>query len=174
MRKYLRNPEAFVTSLKKKRVEVSLKNLTAGEKEMMAHAKGREIKYFLKEHVVSKLQEGEIVPKDQIMRMRWIVTWKRQEDGEKRGEARLAVLGFEDPFLGQEDTCLPTLQNCSKQMLLQICAQNNWKLQKGDVTAAFLQGNEMTQRKYALAPPQTSEERFRADNSTGRTVPKSK
>ena len=42
-------------------------------------------------------------------------------------------------------------------MLLQICVQNNWRLLKGDVTAAFLQGRNLEQCKYALAPPELSE-----------------
>ena len=40
-RKFLRNPEAFVvTALKNERVEVSWKNLSAQEEELMANAKG--------------------------------------------------------------------------------------------------------------------------------------
>ena len=61
------------------------------------------------------------MPKDQVMRTRWILTWELQEDGSKRGKARLVVLGFEDPFLGQETTCSPTLNKRSKQLLLQVC-----------------------------------------------------
>ena len=42
-------------------------------------------------------------------------------------------------------------------MLLQICVQRDWKLLKGDVTAAFLQGRNITHSKYALAPPELAE-----------------
>ena len=157
IRKYLKNPEAFVvTSLKKKRVEIKERNLDAADRALIQQAKGKEIREFIREHVVARLREGEIVPKEQIMRMRWVLTWK-VSDGEKCGKARLVVLGFEDPYLGSEDTSSPTLNKRSKQMLLQVCVQNGWHLLKGDVTAAFLQGKAAAQAKYALAPPELAE-----------------
>ena len=158
LKKCLNNPEAFVvSSLKKKRVEISEKTLNAEEKELIRLAKGKEIKEFIKEHVVEAIKDAHLIPPEQIMRMRWVLTWKRQEDGTKKGKARLVVLGFEDPYLGTEQTSSPTLNKRSKQMLLQICVQNNWRLLKGDVTAAFLQGRNLEQCKYALAPPELSE-----------------
>ena len=91
--------------------------------------------------------------------MRFVLTWKKDPDspGGKRGKARLVVLGFQDPYLGQETTCSPTLNKRSKQMLLQIVVQNGWQLKKGDVTAAFLQGRPLTKSKYAVAPPELAE-----------------
>ena len=89
--------------------------------------------------------------------MRWILTWKKQPDGEKKRKARLVVLGFEDPFLGTEETSSPTLNKRTKQIILQVCVQRDWKLLKGDVTAAFLQGRETLQSKYCLAPPELAE-----------------
>ena len=169
VKKYLKNPEAFVVSaLKKKKVEIREKNLTSDERELMKTAKGKEVKEFIKEHVVERLKAGETIPHDKIMRMRWILTWKIQPDGERKGKARLVVLGFEDPFLGLETTNSPTLNKRSKQMLLHTCVQRGWRLQKGDVTAAFLQGNNTTNSKYALAPPELAE----AMNLQGRTCSK--
>ena len=158
LRKYLKNPEAFVvTSLKKKRVEVKEKNLNPAEQQMIREAKGKEVREFVKEHVVERVKEGEDIDMNKVMRMRWVLTWKKQEDGTKKGKARLVVLGFEDPFLGAENTSSPTLNKRSKQMLLQIAVQNEWRLSKGDVTAAFLQGRPISQSKYALAPPELAE-----------------
>ena len=158
IRRFLKNPEAFVvTSIKKKRVEISLKNLNDEEREMINQAKGKEVREFIKEHVVERIAADEKIPPEQIMRMRWVLTWKRQEDGTKKGKARLVVLGFEDPYLGSESTCSPTLNKRSKQILLQVCVQHGWNLLKGDVTAAFLQGRNIAQSKYALAPPELAE-----------------
>ena len=42
-------------------------------------------------------------------------------------------------------------------MLTQVVPQQGWKLKKGDVTAAFLQGRPLTTRKYAIAPPELAE-----------------
>ena len=92
LRKYLKNPEAFVvTSLRKKRVEISEKKLSPEEKELIRLAKGKEIKEFLKEHVCEKLRESELVDPKDIMKMRFVLTWKKNEDGTKKGKARLAL-----------------------------------------------------------------------------------
>ena len=158
LKKYLKNPEAFVvTSLKKKRVEINERTLSKEDKDLIRLAKGKEVKEFIKEHVVERLKDGEHVDPAKIMRMRWVLTWKKNEDGSKKGKARLVVLGFEDPFLGHETTSSPTLNKRSKQILLQICVQEEWKLLKGDVTAAFLQGRSAMHDKYALAPPELAE-----------------
>ena len=95
VRKYLKNPEAFVvSSLKKKRVEVRERGLNQDDRKLIQDAKGKEIREFIKEHVVARLREGEKVSAEQIMRMRWVLTWKKGDDGEKRGKARLVVLGL--------------------------------------------------------------------------------
>ena len=128
------------------------RNLIRKEKNLLEVQKGKEIKEFLKEHVCEKLRQGEVVPPEDIMKMRFVVTWNKNEDGTKKGKARLVVLGFQDPHLGTEQTSAPTLTNRSKQLLLQVVVQNDWKLKKGDVTAAFLQGRPLQNCKYALAP----------------------
>ena len=69
--------------------------------------------------------------------MRWVLTWMKNEDGSLKGKALLVVLGFQDPHLGTERTSSPTLNRRSKQLHLQVVVQNDWKLKKGDVTAAF-------------------------------------
>ena len=158
IRKYLRNPEAFVvTSLRKKRVEIVEKRLTPEEKELIRTAKGKEIKEFLKEAVVARLQQGETVDPNEVMKMRWVLTWKKNDDGSTKGKARLVVLGFQDPHLGTEHTSSPTLNRRSKQLLLQTVVQNSWQLKKGDVTAAFLQGRPLQKCKYALAPTELAD-----------------
>jgi hypothetical protein len=142
-----------VTSLRKKRVEVNEKRLRAEEREMMNAAKGQEIREFLEEAVVTRLQNGEYIDPAEVMKMRWVLTWKKDEQnpGKQKAKARLVVLGFQDPYLGKENTNSPTLHRRSKQILLQIATQRGWTLHKGDVTAAFLQGKSLSVNKYAIA-----------------------
>ena len=64
------------------------------------------------------------------MKTRFVLTWKKNEDGTKKGKARLVVLGFQDPHLGTEQTSAPTLTKRSKQLLLQVVVQNDWKLKR--------------------------------------------
>jgi hypothetical protein len=123
LRRYLRSPESFVvTSLRKQRVEVSEKRLNPEERELIRLAKGKEVREFIKEQVVRRLLADERVKPEDAMRMRFVLTWKKDPDspGGKRGKARLVVLGFQDPYLGQENTCSPTLNKRSKQMLTQV------------------------------------------------------
>ncbi len=137
LRRYLKNPECYVIgNLRKKRVEVNERRLSAEEKISMNEAKGKEIKEFIKEHVVERITKGEHVDPKDVMKMRWILTWKIDPDTEfgKRGKARLVALGFQDPYLGLETTTSPTLQRRSNQLLLQLATQNDWRLKKGDVT----------------------------------------
>ena len=138
-------------------MEILETTLDMEDKELLRLAKGKEVKQVIKEHVVERLEAGEHVDHAKIMRMRWLVTWKEQEDGWMRGKARLVVLSFEDLFLGQETTSPPTLDKRSKQILLQIGVQENWKLLEGDVTAAFLQVRIAMHDKYALALPELAE-----------------
>ena len=149
----------MVSGLRKKRVEISEKTLTPAEKELIRQAKGKEVKEFIREHVVERLRADERVKPEDVMKMRWVLTWKKDPDSPegKKGKARLVVLGFQDPFLGQEQTCSPTLNKRSKQLLLQVIVQHSWELTKGDVTAAFLQGRKLEKSKYALAPPELAE-----------------
>jgi hypothetical protein len=160
IRKYLKNPEAFVAnSLRKRRVEVNERRLNPEERELMRTAKGKEVREFIKEQVVQKLLEGEYVDPKDAMKMRFVLTWKKDPDvpGGLKGKARLVVLGFQDPWLGQENTSAPTLNKRSKQLLLQVVCQRGWRLQKGDVTAAFLQGRPLLKNKYALAPEELAQ-----------------
>ena len=79
------------------------------------------------------------------MRMRWVLTWKldpEPSDGRK-AKARLVILGYEDPDIESEETFAPTATRTSRQLFLQICAQRRWKIEKGDVKAAFLQGQQL-------------------------------
>jgi hypothetical protein len=159
IRKFLKNPEAFVvTSLRKKRVEVNEKRLNPEEREMMRTVKGKEVREFIKEKAVERLREGEYVDPKDVMKMRFVLTWKNPDapNGVK-GKARLVILGFQDPWLGKEKTSAPTLNKRSKQLVLQVIVQRGWRLMKGDVTAAFLQGRPLNKNKYALAPPELAE-----------------
>ena len=122
-------------------------------------AKGKEIREFIKEEVVTRLLKDEKVNPKDVMKMRFVLTWKSDPSSKlgKRGKARLVVLGFQDPYLGKEETTSPTLNRRSKQLILQQATQKRWRLRKGDVTAAFLQGKKLTKSKYCLAPAELAE-----------------
>ena len=136
---------------------MSERKLNKEERELMNQAKGKEVKEFIKEEVVQRLKDNELVSESEALKMRWVLTWKKNEDGSLKGKARLVVFGFQDPHLGTENTSAPTLNRRSKQILLQVVCERQWHLQKGDVTAAFLQGRPLARNKYAIAPKELAE-----------------
>ena len=100
IRKYLRNPEAFVVaSHRKKLVEVNEKRMTPEERESMNMAKGKEIREFIKEVVTRLLKDEKVNPKD-VMKMRSVLTWKSDPDSKlgKRGEASWSFSVFRTHF----------------------------------------------------------------------------
>ena len=131
---------------------------TPTEKELIKKGKEFEIKEFLQEKVVTAITNEEfrgIKPED-VMKMRFVLTWKvdpTSSDG-KKAKARLVVLGFQNPFLGKEETLAPTMQKRTRTLLFFKAVQQRWRVWKADVKAAFLQGKEFqdTEKRYALPP----------------------
>ena len=80
------------------------------------------------------------------MKLRWVLTWKAPEPGSenlpRKAKARLVVVGFQDPDLLKLDRDPPTLSLRSKLIFLASVAARRWKLEKGDIKNAFLQGGE--------------------------------
>eukprot|EP00974_Lingulodinium_polyedra_P020638 1997661-Lingulodinium_polyedra.AAC.1 len=60
--------------------------------------------------VIRALQENEEFDRNELMQMRWVVTWKEDEQapaGQKL-KARLVVVGYQDPALGEVEVASPT------------------------------------------------------------------
>ncbi|CAL1155944.1 unnamed protein product, partial [Cladocopium goreaui] len=104
-------------------------------------AKNKEIDAWVKHETVKKVARGTLRD-DQIMRCRWILTWKPPAPGtsERRAKARLVVLGFEDPQISSISADAPTLSKDGKQLVLQQVASNGWRLVNFDIATAFLKG----------------------------------
>ena len=115
-------------------------------------AKNIEIKEWLASKVC-KAAVGE-VPAARLMKMRWVLVFKQTDDPSVvKAKARLVVLGFTDPDVGQVNVKSPTLTRRSRQLLLQIASHKGWGLVKGDAKAAFLQGGESQLRRQIFGMP---------------------
>eukprot|EP00435_Cladocopium_sp_Y103_P014229 s1308_g3.t1 len=94
----------LVSAAKRQRSEVRLSELTAEEKKLFDQAKRDEIDSWVSTETIAKVLRHQI-PTDNILRCRWILTWKDSEDKgtdpsvpvSRRPKARLVVLGYEDP-----------------------------------------------------------------------------
>ena len=135
----------LASDARKKRVEARLRDLIVREQQRFASAKHKEVGAWLSHKTVRKVAKGRI-PDKNIMRGRWIYTWKAADpssaataDGRK-AKARLVVLSFEDPDLDRVPNDAPTLSKDGRQLLLQKICSYRWCLCSFDISTAFLHG----------------------------------
>eukprot|EP00435_Cladocopium_sp_Y103_P027437 s224_g6.t1 len=153
-------PSAFedicvATQERKKRVELDYRKMTPHDKTLFDAAKQKEVKAWLDHGTVKKLTKGTLKP-EQIMRCRWLLTWKDPLPGltEKRAKARLVILGFEDPGVGVVPNDAPTLSKDARQLLLQKASSRRWDLINFDISTAFLKGASDGRQLGIHAPPE--------------------
>ena len=150
------NWSLLATTAKKQRTEVRLSCLTPAEKAEFDRAKQAEIKNWLSTGTVAKILRNQLAP-EQILRCRWILTWKPLDPTEctpersHKAKARLVVLGYLDPEAAESPRDSPTLSKPSRMLALQLIASNSWTLQSFDIKAAFLQGKP-SERTIAIEP----------------------
>ena len=145
----------LTTGEKRKRVEVNYRGLTASDRDLFDAAKQKEVKAWLDHGTVKKVAKGSLSP-EQVMRCRWILTWKPPAAGcsERRAKARLVVLGFEDPGIQGIPNDAPTLSKDGRQLLLQQVSSRRWRLVNFDISTAFLKGEGDGRPLGIHAPPE--------------------
>lgn len=145
------NFESFVaTQLKRRAVEVSERNMSEQELTQMREAKNEEVKKFLGAEALKVLPPHLQPDRAVAMRMRWVLTWKRGEDGSKSAKARCVILGYQDPCYESRQTMAPTMSRTTRQILLVIAASLGFRVAKGDVSGAFLQGRTYQHEAYVI------------------------
>ena len=157
----------LVSAAKRQRSEVKISQLSPKERQMFEEAKMKEIESWLSTETVSKILRHQ-VPKEQILRCRWILTWKEIDDTSKgsqqmvdgskpntrKPKARLVVLGFEDPLVDQIPRDSPTMSKLSRVLILQHAASLGWDIHSFDIKTAFLRGTERNPRLLGMEPPE--------------------
>ena len=149
--KVLPDLKAFLASaLKRKAVEVYEKNMDPDELAEFKGAKGVEVSNFLAAKAFEALPNHLKPDRSQVVKMRWVLTWKHKDDGTKKAKARAVLLGFQDPRYAERATMAPTTTRLTRQIQLQISASKKFKVWKGDVTGAFLQGRPYPDELYCI------------------------
>ena len=150
-RQFVNRPGAFVTSqLRKRKVEVNTKKLSAEELGMLDLAKQNEIQQYLQNEAVEAIKDQVDLTQEELMGMRWVVTVKHFP--QKKVKARLVILGYQAADLEDEllNAATPTPTRRSKQCFLQTAAHHNFELYKADVSGAFLQGRSQDVDRYVV------------------------
>ena len=118
--------------------EVRMTKLDRDDQKTMRGAMDGEIKAWMKYHATKAAARANYKEED-IMKMRWILRFK--ENG--AAKARLVIIGYQDPRIGKEvRTEAPVVSKRGRNLYLTKVAQKRFKLRKGDVKNAFLQGHQ--------------------------------
>ena len=144
----------FIGSLKRRTVELSERKMTDAEREDFKGAKGVEVRNFIASQAFEVLPDYLKPDKSQAIGTRWILTWKLRDDGSRKANARAVLLGYQDEGYAHRATTSPVMTRQTRQMVLQLSAWKRWKLQKGDVTGAFLQSREYPDKLYCIPTPE--------------------
>ena len=125
-------------------VEVSEKRLKPEELKKFRGAKDKEVRNYIAAECFA-LANKEKPEEKMILGMRWLLTWKfdEQSEGGKKAKARAIILGYQDPHYSQRPTAAPTPTKAGRQLFFQLCAWKKFKLAKGDISGAFLQGEDL-------------------------------
>ena len=145
------NLEAYlVSALKKKSVEVYERRMDEDTKKKFRVAKDAEVKKFIVSEALQALPKHLQPPPETAMRMRWLLTWKSDADGNATPKARAVILGYQDPQYEFRVTYAPTTTRHTRQLMLQYASCRKWHAWKGDVAAAFLQGREIPHDLFCI------------------------
>ena len=152
---------AFLASAaKRQRAEVKEKQLSEADRQLFLKAKHKEITSWLSTETVRRIARSQI-PEDQILRSRWVLTWKpidssgtETEGSQYKPKARLVILGFEDPHIETLSRDAPTMGKDSRMLILQYAASSRWTLRSFDIQTAFLRGSRQDGRILGMEPPE--------------------
>ena len=147
----------FVGNMRRRAVELSERRLTPAERESFQGAKAIEVKNFVASKAFEILPDHLKPDKSQAIGMRWILTWKLREDGSRKAKARAVLLGYQDSGYEHRKTTSPVMTRTTRQALLQLSAWKRWKVQKGDVTGAFLQSRQYPDELFCIPCPEICE-----------------
>ena len=147
----------IASASKRARAEVQLKDLNSDERKLFSEAKEAELSCWLQTSALKPVLRKHLNP-EQILKSRWVLTWKNVSEGEgasgsRKAKARLVVLGYQDPRLTEVNRDAPTLTREGRHTILQLIASQQWILTSFDIKTAFLRGKADSDNPLAMEPP---------------------
>ena len=162
MKKFTQNPVAYMAQkLKAKQVEVHERQLDPQELEQFQKAKQNEVRNFIAAECF-RMWQGREIQEHEILQMRWLLSWKYDEkykdQGGKKAKARAIILGYQDNNYQHRKTSAPSPSNSGRQLYFQMAAWKRFKVEKGDVSGAFLQGDHLEEDLWCWPLPEICKE----------------
>ena len=148
---------SVASASKRAKSEVQIKDLNAKERALFDIAKDAELTCWIQTNALKPVLRKYLNP-EQILRSRWVLTWKPIEDDKgnlngNKAKARLVVLGFQDPNLTEVQRDAPTLTKEGRNTILQMISSHQWELSSFDIKTAFLRGKADENNPLAMEPP---------------------
>eukprot|EP00435_Cladocopium_sp_Y103_P017346 s510_g4.t1 len=147
----------FIGALKRRAIEVNEKRLSPKDYEAFQEAKQSEVRNFVAAKAFEALPPELRPPLSKTIGMRWILTWKTKDDGTVKPKARAILKGYQDPSYEFRATTTPVMTKQTRQFVLHETARRGWRVKKGDVTGAFLQGRTYPSDLYCVPCPEILE-----------------
>ena len=128
----IRDLEAYFLGMMKRRaVEVVESRLSPEERKQFDEAKSIEVNNYLAARAFQTLRPDQKPSPDQVIGMRWILTWKLKDDGAQKRKARAILKGYQDPKYEFRATTTPVMTRQTRQLMLHTAAQQRWSVKKG-------------------------------------------
>eukprot|EP00435_Cladocopium_sp_Y103_P026888 s2772_g6.t1 len=152
-KKVLKNPAKFAAKSVSKGAEVAWNKLNPTQRAAMAEAKQLEVSQWVQQKVCERFKG--VIPQSRLMRTRWVLVFKAVDDdvSKVKCKARIVLLGYTDPDLGNLETAAPTLSRRSRQLCLSMSTLRRWKTFKADAKSAFLQGRQTQKHRDIFITP---------------------
>ena len=142
-KQFTANPQKCLK--KKAATEVSLRTLEGDELAEFEEAMAKELAEWIQEKALEIISQSELekIPEDRLLKMRWVLIWKKDPTSEtgRKAKARIVVLGYQHPELEELKTAAPTLGRTGKHLCLVWAATNHATAESADAKSAFLQGD---------------------------------
>ena len=151
-------PQWVLNEKPKKRAEVQFRSLTEADKLDFLGAMKSELTSYL-EHEAVAIASRHNVPRERILGMRWVLSWKSITDEEsgsivgRKPKARLIIRGYQDPDILHLKRDSLTLNTQNRNMVLGIAACHGWSCYVGDIKTAFLNGDKTEAARQIFAEP---------------------